>query len=1005
MLAVGGCVSAIGQINVSPGGLNWDQHCIDPNQTNPFNAYSNDFATFLLQTPLWTGSAGISGTVAYKTCTGLAPQGGNVPVRGRIGFANGPQGSIQDDFRLQYGATDVNPDNGATFNYAMNSFPIFDPAGAIGVGATSGSGFSFADVVSQPITGGAWKQTFFGNAAFYEWFTGSSNRYFYIRGAQGTVDALLVMDIIGDASRCTWELTNNGTVAINLGLYFSQWTWISGGYPYNPGANYAGIEGNTTFRQGDAAPDFFPMGWFTPPPANGYQTYAAVPGQVPIQLETRYKNSATDPTQRVPAYVNFTGGLATSSADPLASPLIGPGFEVVNAPIQDVEDQNGQSDQTPVDEFVIGDPVNALAGVGDAVGNPTVRDVLVPDVEPVFMTYTQKWYPTRVNPGQTRTIVSYYRSIWGDSDYSNGYSVVVDTPKTISVNKVTPTNFNYPPLALTSSGVPFLPVRVNVDNTGAFGTVYKSVQMSNVKVTLQLGQGLYDANNPGNQTLISYIPTIAPVEMKFADFQITADPDVQGPVPYTVTVTPDVGVQKTITGFINLGATARLYLTQGANLVTSPWTSSTPTWQALLGLNPETDYQAFTWDASRGEYVIQTGPQRGYGTWIVSTANHGYLPLSGNPTTPADEFPPNTGLGTIQLQQGWNLVANPYNYSFPLGQLIGVAQGSSTVYTYDQLVLQGFFDGSFAYYDPTQQSYNFIQSDTARMLPNFGYWVYCQTPLTLQFPPIYDLFVRKAEEPRVFKQRYNNWRLQLGASQSGAADLFSYAGFTTNTAWNGLLVRKPPISPYKGALRAYLTNVGSSKGNGRGFAGSAGSQYQQLMHTAYGKQSYSYTVFTNQAGATSIRWPNLSQIPDNLKVTVTDTVTGQSVDARKQSGYSYYSQATTSRNFQVTITPEGTEREAIGSVSTPVRNMGAIRQMSIVFNATTRGAANIYVYKGSQQVGTIVTDTDIVAGQNVVKWSLLLSNGQLAPSGTYTLDIVATGEGGDTTSKLVNVRI
>lgn len=1012
---------------VTNGGYDWDVNCIDPNNTAP---YSAPFGAFLLETPFWSGGVGLFGTVAYAKCPlDTDAKGGNVNVSGRFGFANGPLGSIQDDFRLYYNDTDVVMDNGATFLYAMNTLtdPWFDgtfnPLTTPGSGttpntpwtldtgvlaATSGSDWSFADIVTQSKAGAALNQTAYGANGLYEYFEGSSNRYAYRREASGNnVDTLLVMDVLGDTSRLTWQLTNTGTATQNIGLYFSQWPYIVGGYANN---DYGSIAGPFTPSFGDG--EAFYMGWTTPD--DTLQTYAFLPGQKALRLETRYIRSQNPST--FPAYVTFTGGLF--GGDTVQQrPNTGPGYMIVNSPIPEVEDQNGQSDMTPVDEIVFGDPINTLNGdFNYGVTNPKVKDILVPDSEPLLLTFTQKWYPTPVQAGASQTIIAYYKSIWADSNYASGYTALVDTPKALSVSATNPNQFDYPSgengsNAIPGLTVPYWPIMVSVDNTGAFGQVYKEFNMTNVQVTLQLSQGLYDAANPSNQTLTNYINSIPSKGIGYTIFYVTADPHVQGNVQYTVTITPNPGVQKQITGYINFGATANIYMATGANLVGVPYTFPAPTWDQILGLTPQTQNQVqeYNWDPTLGDYTISTGPTRGQGTWLVSNLASSFVALGATngdtPAEPTDEFPPSTGAPPITLQPGWNLVANPYNYAFQLGQLNGVAANSSTVYTYDQLVSQNILQGSFAYYDPNQQSYAYIQADTDYMYPNYGYWIYANQALTIGFPPIYSLFLRTADVTPPFLQRYNNWHLQLSARQSRSQDLNNFIGFTTNTT-NPAALRslKAPISPAPGAMRAYVTSSGTSGGSGTGKGISTG-QYANLMHTSFGKQTFNFNVFTQSVGATKITWPNLSAIPSNISVAIEDTHTGKTINARSVNNYSYYAQANSIRTFAITTTPMGTEREAITNVTTSVRRVGSTLQMPMSFDATVRGSANITIYKGSQQVGTIVTNMTVDSGKNSLTWPMILSNGQLAPAGNYTLSIQATGEGGDTTTKLVNITL
>jgi hypothetical protein len=1043
MLAVGGAVSALGQYpNVTSGGYNWDDNCIDPTNVHP---YSTNFLTFQLADAMWMAGVGVQGTASYTAaCNPAGTNTISVNVDGRVGFANGPFGSIQDDYRIANGDPNVNMDNGATFNYAMNSItdPVYGfvwfPPGSNNVGlqatsvpytftydnigwdlpapgqeqaCTSGSGWSFFDITtasSATTQTSLMKQVAFGGTPISYW-EGVSNRYARVEYLLNGVDALLYVDLLGDTSRFYWQLTNTGGASY-IGLFYSQWPYITSGYSGN---NYGNFQGNTQPIGGQP----IPQTWTTREGVD--QVYITLPGQAPVRLEERLTRQSNPSS--FPSYFNITGALNPEfnpdATTEQLNPLTGPGYQVVLGPTPDVSNSQGQSDITPVDEIEFGDAVNMTAGLAANVNNPQVRDILIPDTEPGFdLVWTEKWYPALVQPGATRTIISYYRSIWGDSDYSDGYAAVVDTPKEFSVysgspTSLEPTDVNGNP---TTSPIDFdypindtgkvLPLQVNIDNTGPFGIATQETPMTNVQVTLQLPQGLSDAS--GNTRITNYISAIQPREVGSTTFYITADPHMQGPLQYTVTITPSLGATKQITGYINLGATANLRINQGANLVTIPYNLNNPSWEAALGLTQNTDFEAFNWDPTAQEYEPSTGPIRGQGTWIVAANNQGYIALNGNPTTPTDEIPPATGLANpVVLQPGWNLIANPYNYPIPLGQLQGVPLHTSNVYTYDEMLANSVIEGSLAYYDPTQQQYTYIGADTDQLLPNYGYWVYSTQAVAIEFPPIYNLFIRAADQKPPFKQRYNNWRFQMSTVQGSVSDANDYVGFTTNTQNATLRVRKAPSAPYSGAVRSFVTDTGQQIGEGSGQKRGDPGQYATIMHTGYGRQTYNYNVYTAAAGATTLSWPNLAQLPDNLAVSIKDTVTGQTINPRSVNGYSFLSKAQTTRTFTVSITPLGTTRESVSNVTTIVRTVGNTKAMPISFTAGVRGGATLTVYQGSKLVGTVVNDMNINAGLNSVTWDMVLSNGRLAGSGHYTLSIQATGEGGDTATKLVNFNL
>ncbi|HWD39297.1 MAG TPA: hypothetical protein VG944_10640 [Fimbriimonas sp.] len=990
LMAIGASTAAIGQgliTSSSVGGWDYDPNCIDPNNTAPFSA---DYNVYRLENDLMASGIGVQGTVSWKFCNPVGPAA-SVPVRGRIGFQIGAQGTVQDDLRFAQGLFDVSSDNFEDLTYGMSGG--HDPFG-FGVYSTqSGSGWSFARVLQQKPGGNV--TTFLYGSAQFSGYVGASNRYMYTDQVANNIDTRCIIDVIGDAARVTWTLTNQSGAPLNLGLWYGQWVFLVGGRfalsgnGLDPGSNYGdtlGYISNPT----------------APPVQQDAQPYVLVPGQKPVVVGHRFI-AATDPGN-FPAWCDFTGSPLFGSI----SPQLGGGFQVVNAPYSNVSDENGQSDQTPVDEFDIGDIDFLLGGNGAAITDPKFNDIIFNDAFfSLDCAYLQKWQPTLVANGQSRNIVTYYRSTWGDSSYANGYTAVVDTPKVISSNRSNPSTFDPNPFW----------IQVNVDNTGGFGLVNTPVPMSNVKVTLKLSQGMYAVGNPTQTTITKVIPSIPALNIGRADFHIQVDPTVFGVLPYSVTIDPSVGAEKVINGSINVAATPTLLVRGGPNLVTSPWVLGNATWEEVLApLEPEADFQAYTWDPIQQAYVIQTSPVRGGGTWIISKSDHGFFALGGNPSQPTDEFPPSLGAPSVTLQQGWNLVANPYNYSFQLGQLVGVPQGTTTTLPYSQMVAQGIFDGSFAYYQQDLQTYNFIDGNSAYLLPNYGYWVFVTEPVALVFPPVFDLFVRSAPASDTFHQTYNHWKLQLAAQNGNRQDLSTIVGLdTTPNEAMRMQVHKAPLVPVKAginpnAVRAYVatTSSAASTSQGIGTRSSFGGQYAQYFHTVPGKQVYSYNVYSHKGGNVTITWPNLASIPTNLDVKVTDvTAPGQSVtiDARKAAGYSFTSKAQSTEKFQVTITPLGTVREAINNVTTKVHNAGSTKNMTINWDLTTRGLVSMYVYKGTTHIGTIVVDRDGVVGKNTIEWPMRLLSGQLIQPGNYTLQITATGEGGDTATKLVNLSL
>jgi hypothetical protein len=998
MLLVGGAVSAIGQ------GFDYDPNCQDLNNTAP---YSTGYISYYLQTPLWCAGLGVTGTSTWNECVPGSTSGGAVPVSGRFEFGPGSQGSIQDNLRVAAGEYDVSPDDLEDFQYGANHGQ--DPAdrftGGEFVGSTSGSGWSFARIQVQGAT-----DILFGGNAFSVAYVGISNRYFTATQISGKTTINLQVDIVGDCSRFAWSITNGDTKPASYGLEVGQWIVPVGGYLQNISDLNFGQYGPVDNYGQD-------LGYINP--QGDFQPYILLPGYKPLTADQAFIRSQS--TTTFPAYADITGGEFNDDSNgnltfPLTqkiSPQLSGGEQIVNSPYQNVEDETGYSDQTPVDEFDVGDVEFLLDGDG-LVTNPTFGNVLFSDA--AFgqgASFAQKWYYAATPAGGTDTIISYYRSVWGDSNYFNGYAGVVDTPKTLAAD-LTTTAYNLNPN-------PFH-VIVDVDNTGVFGFNYQEARFGSTEVDLNLPQGMYPAGgNPTQTTMKQFISSINPVTIGSTDFLVQADPSLFGPYTYTVVIKPPAPIaSKTIQGTINVAATPRIKLNQGANLITEPWNFPTnASWDAVLNLAAESGFQSYTWDPLVQEYILQSNPARGIGTWIVAN-NPPTVPfnLGSTPLLPTDEFPPALGAPSVTLQPGWNLVGNPYNYSFPLGQLVGVLSGSTEFYS--TLVANGTIDGSFAYYDPSAQTYSFLGLPTDELLPNYGYWVYASTTLQLSFPPVFDLFDR-VHVNNTFTNYVDHWKLQLSASATGCQDLNNFVGVDTIPGEAAkLLSRKPPIaatsSARPDAIRAFLTtgaagysgNRSTAVGEGvvqKGSARTIFPEYAQMVYNTPGKDVFNFNVFPTISGNVTVSWPNLSSLPKNLSVQIKDVKTNQVVDARSVTKLTVSASALVTRTFQVTITPEGTIREAISGVTTLVQKVGPTKKMIIGFTSSSEGVASLYVYQNGKAIATIATDQMIALGKNSSVWNLALANGQGIKPGTYTLAIVATGDGGDTTTKYQSITL
>lgn len=916
-------------------------NCIDPKNTAPF---STDYGVIMVSDELIQSVIGISGTVTYGGQNGpcFVPAV-TAPTTGRIAMAGGPTGTIQDTFDDNMAYTMGWPSPGATWDATDIS-----EDGALSLLGSNGTNVAYR---------------------------GASDRYAYVSMSAGTnLNVVVTLAVLGDGVRVDYAITNSDTASHGVGLWYGAWTAL---------LNAAGTGAGG--------------------PIGNKPVYIYAPGYKPITTERRMFSQAYPLGSQfpLPQYVDFVYGQSSAY-----------GLRILTGPSPETSDSNGlNSDATQVDELAIGDatfmlgaPTATTATFPDTMfGSPiTVQqpdgqtltengagDVTI-DRSPAFI---QKYYEQTIAPQGTRDIVCYYKGTWGASNYYKPYSVTVDAPTLMPTSASDPGSLNQPPGGYD--------IRVWIDNTRGFSSVDKDISMQDVSVTLNLPKGL---NLVSGDSATKVIPSITPggVSISHVDFHVAPDGVAFGNLPYSVTVSPNPGPTKTVTGSITIPTTAKLVLSKGLNLITTPFSFSDSSWTTILGLNSPTDFQAFNWDPTQNGYVPSTSVSKGKGTWIVATNNLGVVPLQGSPTAP-DDFGTGGSTLNIQLQPGWNIIADPYEYAVPLGQLVGVSsQNPNQSFDWNDLVNQGFVNGSLAYYDPTSANgYSYIQALTDELQPNVGYWVYVggEANMTLNFPAVNQEFVpgssRAAQS--VWTQTANNWRLQLTARNSSMVDSQNFIGVVANQAKvTALQTLKPPAAPVKSGVS--LAIEGTAFGRSMSLA--------QALSTSVINKSFTIDVNATDAGPVTVTWPNISTVPRNLKFTIVDTATGITRSMNQTSGYTFTADANTTRQLKVEVSTGGTSIATIGNVlvTRPSRSPNA--PFTIAYNLSAAATTSVRILSASGSVIYNVTAgrADQI-GTNTVSWNLKDNADRNVAPGVYRVEITADTADGSRVRKIVTVNV
>jgi hypothetical protein len=730
--------------------------------------------------------------------------------------------------------------NGPCFAPAVTG----DVAGRIGfrIGTLGSRHSTFDDgmalTMGFPTPTGSWSaasiikgnaQAFFGASGLSLFYPGASDRYMLAEGTENGVFVRCRIDLVGDAARINWTLVNTEADTQNLGLWFGQWVEM-----ITPTGQVAG--------------------------GFGKNPYVFVPGRKPLRVESEIERAADVSTY--PDYVNFDFGQTNAY-----------GLKVVLGPGGANASTSGVADATQSDWFSFGEKL-FLTGGNNATSFPNLppKDFFVDSPA-----YLVQYDPVPVATQDSRTIIQYFRSTWSAANYVKPYAVIVDAPKLIAsdpngLNKLAPN--------------PFV-VRVYVDNIRGYSTIDQEVTLNEVKVklTFAAGSGLKFA--PGQNSQVT-IDRILPRGIGFADFRVQSDGKTIGPVIVNAVVSPTPGPVKTVPATIILAGTPRLGLKPKANLVSIPFKFDNSGLDKVLGLKVPVDFQAFSYSPQQRGYILQSSAQRAKGYWIVyNKTTEADIELQSNPTIPADTA---TGAPNIVLKSGWNLIGNPYNYTFPLGQITGVSGSNpDDASTWASLVSQGIIGGALAWYDTTSSSYKYVEGVDSLLVPNRGYWIYVNTSedLTLAFPPVFQEFLPNSPLSAEVRPI---WKLGIGVKSNGETDDQNFIGQVVAANQIQKLTRaKPPISPV-GTLNAYFTGPLNGKN----------AALSQVMKVR-GKQTFDMTVTSVKGGTVRVEWPGIGTVPATVKLSIRDTATNIVRDLRKFPAIAFIAKKGESRKLVISV--------------------------------------------------------------------------------------------------------
>jgi hypothetical protein len=364
------------------------------------------------------------------------------------------------------------------------------------------------------------------------------------------------------------------------------------------------------------------------------------------------------------------------------------------------------------------------------------------------------------------------------------------------------------------------------------------------------------------------------------------------------------------------------------------------------------------WDATTQTYrLYQAQPfnvASGYGYWASYDALQA-LDIAGAYAA---------GPVTCDVAPGWNLLGNPYDQTLAWSNVDG--NGKLEPFAWRQSL-----DGSTYELVSDLEGLNAVQT-----IPRWrGMWVWATGAGTVSLNETAP--AQSTPSPPVAA-----WSVRLIAGAGRLIDASNYVGQMKDNA--ALQATNPPLIG-KDYVDLYMLDA-------------QGRHQAVSLAAAGGQTTWDVCVETNLPGATvTVRFPDLSAVPRDLAVMLTDVDAGRTINMRTSAGYSFTSgQGITVRHLRIAATPRtgpaltlsGVAVQSLSESVSVAYSLSAPADVQItVLNIAGRTVANIPV--GYQTSGT-----------HTSTWSRRNSTGSKVPAGQYLLRLRCRADDGTDVSQI-----
>ena len=416
-------------------------------------------------------------------------------------------------------------------------------------------------------------------------------------------------------------------------------------------------------------------------------------------------------------------------------------------------------------------------------------------------------------------------------------------------------------------------------------------------------------------------------------------------------------------------------LPAGLRFIGVPVTPMRPAPQDVFGAGVD----VARWDPQTAGYVtapsanpiMEVAPGAGFWT---NSATQRVLGIAGTPFANAQDL-------AVTVRRTWNMLGNPYDRILPWERLSLPAGGPAAVY--------GFI------YDAGAGTYRLVSTaaglgSVTTVPKNAGFWLRSQatTQVTIDGPGTAAASAEIAAQV-ARKPADDAWIIPIVARGAGALDACSYAGVLPQAAADPeayQMDNPPAVGPY---VDLY-------------FVGDGGRRLAVDVRENRPMQTWQFEVATDMSGAEiELQMPDLSEVPADKAVYLTDEAAGRRMYARTLTTYSYQS-GEGARRF----TLEVVDRTEAGLMITAASAQAAAGGITVNYTLSADAQVQVEVLNiAGRKVATLASDEATPAGVSSCGWNGRGGAGTLVPGGRYLVRICARAADGQQVQSLVPVQL